>query len=177
MRVWGDQLSRMDQPILERLSQMLATSTPRWHRRADEPHQIVYVLDDGTGDIELRFIPEARTSADAYWFAVQLSSASRLVADTSLNLPIHEDKPKADSKLLAWLAQEIRLIGRRGEEAVPQRNHERFMVAFEPRQLESLRKLAQERKVPVAEVVRQAVARFLDQQEIAVPTNSKSTPQ
>ena len=99
------------------------------------------------------------------------------MADTSLNLSLHDAKSDAESKLLAWLAQEIRLIGRHGEETSPQRNHERFMVAFEPRRLESLRKLAQERNVPVAEIVRQAVARFLDQQEIAVPNNSKCTLQ
>lgn len=147
----------MDDPATEtasnderRVRQVLDGGRLRWH--AVPGDRLLYVLDDGTGDVELR----VRRNC-----GVLQGSLTRL--DVEFH---HFDVPDRDdaagiNEMLTRIDTAV-AEDRTGTPGEPAKSKTRFIASFEADQLARLRAVAEQEQVPVAEVVRRAVAAYLD---------------
>ena len=146
----------MEQRLLvERVTRILNSLPTRWHRRIDEPREVIFTLDDGTGDVELRFDPQRAV------LTAELLIRGRAVA-AFLDEPPNAEKSRAwERRFIEWIADQLRTFEQADSRQSRGKNQARFMVSFEPKQLEALRNLATQRRIPIAETIREAVAQYL----------------
>lgn len=141
-----------DPAIAEQLRRLVEAGRHRWHAAPGDGS--LFVLDDGTGDVELRL----HRSGDVLQAA--LARLDREVERIELPLPAgrlrDEDVETFGSRLDE--AVERHVPGPAGEGG---KNRTRFIVSFEAAQLAGLRDAAGREGVPVAEVVRRAVDAYL----------------
>jgi len=136
-----------DDTDAERPRRLLAGSRHRWHPAPDDP--LLFVLDDGTGDVELRFRPEGD---------ILHASLTRLDREADRFEIGRGDVTEA--AFVGRLDEAVtRLASARSADGGKGRT--RFIVSFDPAQLTGLREIAEREDVPVAEVVRRAVDAYL----------------
>ncbi len=118
----------------------------RWHAAPGDG--LLFVLDDGTGDVELRFRPDDNK--------FQAALTRRDIDFARFEGSLGDDS--ADFQGALDDAVDQNLSGLSGESG---KGKTRFIVSFEAAQLAGLRETADLDRVPVAEVVRRAVADYL----------------
>jgi hypothetical protein len=141
----------------------LANAGPwRWHAApGGTPADRTLVLDDGTGDVELRLrTAEGRLDAALVICDVELD---RFEQPATAGVTSEADAVAFTEWMNAAIA---RHVPDGAEQSGPAKGRSRFIVSFSAAQLAGLRERAERERVPVAEVVRRAVDAFLAGSEV-----------
>lgn len=139
--------------ILNRFIEAINQGNRTWHARPDTDLPSQFVFDDGTGDIELQF-----TVLDDHIEPVLLHRGSPVA---SLRLSVEESSEQTVRELQQWLAGLLEQLRSSDPSSKRGQGRSRVMVTLETRQLDRLRELAERQGVPVTELVRSAVDRYL----------------
>lgn len=139
--------------ILERFIESLRQRTEVWHARPDAESSLQFVLDDGTGDIELHFAPLSD--------GVQVTLSHLGCEKGTHQFPSNLAHDRAKHQFEVWLAEGLSQITVGDLSRRQGQGRSRFMVTLDQDQLDRLRVLAVEQGVPVTELVRAAVDQYL----------------